>query len=299
MDSKRTFIYSFLLTLAALLSWSSASLAQDTIIMPDDSGKVIERARPAEEVIMEEEQNSEYEGEEGEAHVRKAPFESENDWTRSEKNKEYYAGELKKKEFDRKRWKEITQDINYLDDVHEKKEKKPEEKKKEEPGWEGPSKVGYVGGSFFKVLMFALIIVGLALILYKLFGGTFVRNAKVDDSKIFSLEDIEERLYESDLDRMLREALQRGEYRLAVRIYYLAIIKELSIKDWIRWKKDKTNREYLNEMIASKPELYKGFSDATYMFEKVWYGDLEIRQKEYDVLSPRFRNFMDSIHRGH
>jgi hypothetical protein len=134
-------------------------------------------------------------------------------------------------------------------------------------------------------------------LLYKLLGGTFVSNRKFGNDKVFTIEEIEERIHESDLDRLLREALQRGDFRLAVRIYYLAIIKELSLKDWIRWKKDKTNREYVNELIARKPELSTGFRDATFAFEKVWYGDLEIKEKEYNILSPRFRSFIENINK--
>jgi len=272
-----------------LLVWCSMAIAQDTIMYDENGYPVVEEVYEDDEAYDE--------GEEGEA---AQPVYVPNKVTTEESNEPYYSRELEKKELDRKRWEEVTKGINYMDDVREPEKKKKSDDLRDDDrrsGWDGFGTIGAAGGSFFKVLVFALIIVALALILYKMFGGSFMRNAKVKDSKIYSIEDIEERLHESDLDRMLREALQRGDYRLAVRIYYLAIIKELSLKDWIRWKKDKTNREYMNEMIVSKPDLVTGFRDATYAFEKVWYGDLEIREKEYEILSPRFRTFIDSIER--
>ena len=47
----------------------------------------------------------------------------------------------------------------------------------------------------------------------------------------------EEHIYESDLDRFIREATEQGNYALAIRLYYLAIIKELSLNRTILWKK--------------------------------------------------------------
>lgn len=297
MDHKRTFLSRLILVLAMLLQWSCIAFAWQDTTSYEDTGVVIERARPLEEVLMEEENAF---AEEGDESTRRSSRMANTDWMSTDRNRNYYSQEIKKRELDRKKWEEVTKGINYLDDVHEEKEKQEEEvdEDHEGSGWEGFGRIGLAGGSFIKVLMFALIILALAFILYKMFEGTFVRNTKVGDSKIFTIEDIEERLHESDLDRMLREALQKGEYRLAVRIYYLAIIKELSLKDWIRWKKDKTNREYLNEMIANKPDLYNGFRDATYAFEKVWYGDLDIKEKEYQILSPRFKSFIDNIQRA-
>lgn len=148
-----------------------------------------------------------------------------------------------------------------------------------------------------QVLLFGVVIIALALLLFFLVGGKYTKNTKIKNEKAFTVEDIEERIHESDLDKFLREALSKSDFRLAVRIYYLAIIKELSIKEFIRWKKDKTNREYLNEVIARKPDIYNDFRDTTLAFEKVWYGDIKITEGDYMNISPRFKQFIESLNK--
>lgn len=278
------------------LAWSGIAFA-----LQDTTGtSKSERAKPADNVDYES-GDEEYTSDEDydRSHARAVPEGEVSDWKRTERNKEYYQEDVKKHDFDKKKWEDVTKGINYLDDAPKKEKKKEEEEKKPEDTSSKDWNFDMSGGAtVLKVILFTVIILALAFIIYKLLGGTFVRNRKIGENKVFTIEDIEERLHESDLDRLLREALSKGDFRLAVRIYYLAIIKELSVKEWIRWKKDKTNREYLNEMIARKPDLYNGFRETTLAFERVWYGDLEIKESEYNMLSPRFRNFIDSINRA-
>ena len=55
-------------------------------------------------------------------------------------------------------------------------------------------------------------------------------------------EKIEENIHESDLDKFIKQAESEEKYNLAIRLYYLAIIKELSLGKLIKWKRNKTNR---------------------------------------------------------
>ena len=43
------------------------------------------------------------------------------------------------------------------------------------------------------------------------------------------------------------EALAAGNFSLAVRLYYLQVIKTLSEQNAIAWSREKTNRDYLHE----------------------------------------------------
>ncbi|MEY4927116.1 MAG: hypothetical protein RI894_1552, partial [Bacteroidota bacterium] len=99
-----------------------------------------------------------------------------------------------------------------------------------------------------KSIFIGLIIGLIALLLYLVSkSALFLGNATVN-TEIISLEDVENDLHESDLERFLRQALENGDYRLALRIYYLMILKALSLKELIAWKKDKTNNEYCREL---------------------------------------------------
>jgi hypothetical protein len=286
MEYKRTLLHSLAVIVLLLLSGSAFAL-QDTTLSRGKRVNGNPRIEPAQAVSDESSDtitgDDEYSDEE---YSNVQPVAT--DPKESHASKEYLSRELSKHPANKASWGKAARGIDYSD---EEEEKEQERKAPNLPNLSVPA----FGGAWLQVVLFAVIGLALAFLLYKLLGGSFVSNKKIGNGKVFSIEDIEDQMHESDLDKFLREALEKGDYRLAVRIYYLAIIKELSLRDWISWKKDKTNREYLNEMMGHKPELYGGFREATYAFEKVWYGDLDIRRNDFDMISPRFKNLIDSI----
>ena len=101
-----------------------------------------------------------------------------------------------------------------------------------------------------------------------------------------------ENIEELEIDRLLREARESGNYRLVIRIQYLALLKALNSNGLIKWERDKTNREYAMELF-SKEALYHEFRTLTLAYETVWYGEHEI-----DVLgSEQITSAFDSIHK--
>lgn len=192
------------------------------------------------------------------------------------------AVELKK--FDEKRWENLTKDLDYNESVKKKeKEKDPLAMPKFN-----------LNPMVVKVVVVTLVIIALVFLLWKIFGNAkFLKNQKIKGGEFSFLDEVEENLEESDLERFLREALEKKQYKIAVRIYYLMSIKELMQQNFIVWKKNKTNFEYLTEMRERKE--FEHFRSLTRAFEIVWYGDVEIEEKEFTVLSPSFSSFINSI----
>ena len=106
------------------------------------------------------------------------------------------------------------------------------------------------------------------------------------------IEVIEENIYESDLEDFIQQATQQKNYNLAIRLFYLAIIKELSLAKLIKWKRDKTNKDYLNEMRGT--ELYSSFREQTQIFERIWYGESNLQQTDYANLAGAFQKLLNS-----
>ena len=210
-------------------------------------------------------------------------------------NHNKYSPSVKENKFDREDWKKVTKDIDYTPKSKKPKKKEPEKRENEErtrtsPSFGDPGPIG-------QIIFYALAVIAILVILYYIFGKDLFRsNKKIAKKKTVTIENLEEEIHESDLDIFLREALKTNNYKLAIRIYYLMIIKELSIKNWIEWKKNKTNREYLFEMNQRKE--YQRFFDITRNFERVWYGDLEIKENDYTNMSPAFQSFIDNIKKG-
>ncbi|MBW3374800.1 DUF4129 domain-containing protein [Hymenobacter norwichensis] len=86
-----------------------------------------------------------------------------------------------------------------------------------------------------------------------------------------------EDIHALDFSTLLREAESAGNYRLAVRLGYLEVLKQLTDQGLIRWQPDKTNHDYLYELPPGP--LPPAFRELTRQFDFVWYG-------EHDDLTP-------------
>jgi len=160
---------------------------------------------------------------------------------------------------------------------------------------------GGSGAGIFGFIMKGLLILGaiglLAYLLNQFLGAgglTMRKNRKIKQQSVeVDLEKIEAELIESDVDRMLRLALEQENYPLALRLNYLAIIKGLYLNGYTRWKKDKTNRQYIREI--ENPDRKAEFKNLTLAYERVWYGQGEIDKQDYESLEPNFTTFIKTI----
>jgi len=85
-----------------------------------------------------------------------------------------------------------------------------------------------------------------------------------------------DQLPEHGWSKLGRELIERGEYRLAMRAFYLASLVRLSQQQLIAIARFKSNRDYENELSRrahSYPNLRQRFSDNLRIYERVWYGD--------------------------
>ncbi|UKN00434.1 hypothetical protein K6119_11895 [Paracrocinitomix mangrovi] len=155
-----------------------------------------------------------------------------------------------------------------------------------------PSAAGAGGLSVLGYVLLGVFIVGLAFLIFYLFI-----NAPKDGKKVDSEYDLDEinptEIPLTELQRLLGEALSKGDYRGAVRIYFIFIIRDLASKNWIQWEKEKTNFHYLREM-ANRPE-YDGFNKTVSYFEIIWYGERELDENLFRQIQPNFTQMLDKL----
>jgi hypothetical protein len=94
----------------------------------------------------------------------------------------------------------------------------------------------------------------------------------------------------SEFERALRGFVQNGQYREAVRIMFLQLLKQLIQEGRIIWHKDKTNHTYLNELNST--ERYHDFVWASRVYEYVWYGNRNPTSGEWSVIEQEFRKII-------
>lgn len=207
--------------------------------------------------------------------------------------REYFGKEIKEKDLGASEWKKAIEGLDYS----EQKEKKKAKEILEGPEWDFDKSDGLFASGVARILLFVMGAAIIALIFYLIIRNTLLRkNTAVGKKQVTTLDEAAENIHESDLERFLRESLSAGEFNIAIRVYYLILIRELSDHDHIRWKKDKTNREYLVEM---RPHAkYKEFFDLTRIFEYVWYGEMDLKESDFTAIKPRFTGFIDEVKKG-
>ncbi|MGF1564447.1 MAG: DUF4129 domain-containing protein [Flavobacteriales bacterium] len=201
--------------------------------------------------------------------------------------------------FDRAEWESLAADHDYSDE----KVPEPEEEENAEPPGEieedlGPTWFDRNFNQVSTVVLSIVVILLLTLIVYLIVRHMNERDIAVGraDLSDYSLEQLDATANESDLERFLREALERKEYRAAVRIYYLLALNRLNERGLIRWERDKTNRSYLNEL--SDAGLRNRFGDLTLTYEVMWYGEAPIDEAVFGTLQPEFANFIKHLNNG-
>lgn len=214
---------------------------------------------------------------------------------------------------DREKWKELRDGIHYRKSADSeeyfeewsKKTNNPEDFKKrtdtrdylqgKDREYNPPKKNKSSSFSFPVWIMYILyVVIGIVLlfIIYKLF---FDKPKKIQTIKPTPIEEeipIEKPF--DELEELLKDFIEKGNYREAIRIYFIFIIKTLRNKEWIIWEKQKTNRHYLVEM--REREEFNSFSKTILLFEMIWYGKRELNADQftqirivYDELLTRLR----------
>ncbi len=135
-------------------------------------------------------------------------------------------------------------------------------------------------------LIFVIIVLVIGILIY------FFSNIQDDRKTSLDIPEEEEEILDIkavDLDEMLRIALESQNYKLAIRAKFLMILKELSAEKHIIWSHEKTNREYIRELRSSKFSNF--FRSVANIYERVWYGDIEVDKSTYTDTTPIFARF--------
>lgn len=142
------------------------------------------------------------------------------------------------------------------------------------------------------VRVFAVLLVGFLLyfIITKFFlkDGNFFFSKKNKKLKI-GTEDLKENIHEINFDKSISDFEAKANYRMATRYQFLSLLKKLSDKKLIDWNIEKTNRDYSRELknVTQKTQ----FDRLTYIFENVWYGEIDLDEQRYQSFKSYFNNF--------
>ena len=153
-----------------------------------------------------------------------------------------------------------------------------------------PLQANDIAETVFRIL--AIIIIGLVLYFFISYllnkNGNFIfgkKNKKVN----IEGEELNENIHEINFPESIAQFERQKDYRSAVRYQYLFLLKKLTDKNLIAWNPEKTNKDYEQELKT--PAMKENFSQLSYIFDYVWYGEFDIDEESYNNFRKRFSDF--------
>lgn len=263
-----SFINSMMVVIFLFLT-SSSTLAQSTNDNIDST--VMEEVAPADE-YKDEEQKTE------EKNYFLAKEYQDQSW-KQHKQRKVADSAIKKMQHDDDFW--------YANAVFNK------EKKKEK------NQGGYIPlgqRQWFQTLIWIIIVGGFLTFLIIYLTGAEVglfRKKAVPVSLKEEEEEMPEDIFAINYQKEIDKAAAQGNYRLAVRLMYLRLLKNMSEKNIINYKQDKTNLDYLMQLSATK--YYNDFSRITRHYEYSWYGKFEVSSEAYQIINKEVLQFENQL----
>jgi hypothetical protein len=149
------------------------------------------------------------------------------------------------------------------------------------------SKGGSIG---FRILEYVLILTAIVLIIGLLLKNN-LRALFYGKSASISIDfnEFEEDIHKINFNELITFALSEKDFRRAVRLHFLKLLKELSDKNLIIWKIDKTNNDYSIELSNTKYNNY--FNELAISYEYIWYGNFQLDEQNFKTTIEKFKLF--------
>lgn len=146
-----------------------------------------------------------------------------------------------------------------------------------------------ISGSVIKYVVIILVIVLVIFLVIRFIGMDMKIISGKSKSITVPYEESMDNIHEISFEEEIEKAIAMGNYRLAVRLFYLRTLKVLNDRGLIDWQPEKTNQIYINEI---KEEGNKQrFVQLTRQFEYVWYGEFFIDKEAFSNLKKNFDHF--------
>lgn len=143
---------------------------------------------------------------------------------------------------------------------------------------------GSNNSTFFQTLLWLLAVGGFIAFLVIYLGNSNIslfRRSK-------TIEQMEGELGTEDIfginyNKEIEKAIAAGDYRLAVRLLFLQLLRGMSDRNIIQYSHERTNLDYLLQVHHAP--WYQQFFRITRNYEYVWYGLFEIDRNKFEAIN--------------
>ena len=102
-----------------------------------------------------------------------------------------------------------------------------------------------------------------------------------------------ENIHEMNFEKLIKEATEKNEFRLATRLIFLHALKLLSDKHLIEFHPGKTNHDYVDELRTA--DLKTGLNELSFYFDYAWYGNFAINDTQFQRIYNTFAEWRTKI----
>lgn len=102
-----------------------------------------------------------------------------------------------------------------------------------------------------------------------------------------------ENIFAINYQREIDKAVKNENYRLAVRLLFLRLLRKLSDKHIIQYKQDNTNFDYLLQLGPTA--YYRDFFRITRNYEYSWYGQFDVTPETFSVIQKDVESFENTL----
>lgn len=152
-----------------------------------------------------------------------------------------------------------------------------------------------VSQDWFRLMIWLVIAGGFAAVLIWYLASLNVSLFKKTPRHLAAPPAMEEAadIYHIDYDSEIANAVHQQNYRLAIRLHYLQLLKNLSQQNIIQYHSGSTNADYIQQLATT--HYYKDFFRLTRHFEYSWYGQMNISNKVYAAVQHDFETFKQQL----
>ena len=145
----------------------------------------------------------------------------------------------------------------------------------------------------YRLLFYVLIIFGVIMLIFHFLRIPPQSLLRRSSAAIPVESIVGDNIHDVDFDKLIQQAAAQQNYRLAVRFWYLKMLKVMSDAELIDWQISKTNYDYYYEL--KQQGLRNQFLSLTGTFESSWYGNHDLSTDGYREASDSFQTFFTTI----
>lgn len=149
--------------------------------------------------------------------------------------------------------------------------------------------VGWIGRVLLILAVLAIVYLIAQLLLNKQGRWIFGR----DNRSLVHIEDAVLSMQPEDFEHRIAEAIALKDHRLAIRYYYLLLLRSLTRRGLIEFDREKTNSDYRYEIRDAR--LAERFGYLSYLYDYIWYGQFEADEALFARTQADFRSTIASL----